>query len=266
MKRKIIDESVILQTKDITMNFKVGQEFITPIKSVDIAIQANSFNIIYGASGSGKSTLLNILGGLQEPSNGMVEVQGKDLYKLPPDEIARYRANHVGFIHQTNNWIKSLTVLDNVALPLYALGFSRKKAASVAASSLERVGMKSYMNKLPGLLSGGEQQRVAMARALVNDPLFIIADEPTGNLDTTNGDNIMKLLLNCQSEFRRTIILVTHNMEYIPFADHLLRINDGVVEDIKKDDTNRVTDELVKMTKQRIAQLSKIKVEALYAS
>lgn len=259
------DQTIILSTNNLTIRFPVGKTTIMPIKNASIDIKANSFNIIYGASGSGKSTLLNILGGLQQPTEGIVSVQNRDLYSMSADELAHFRANRIGFIHQRNNWVKSLTVLDNVALPLYAIGFSRAKASKIAMGSLERVGMQNFANYHPAFLSGGEQQRVAMARALVNEPLFVIADEPTGNLDTTNGDSLMKLLVNAQSEFRRTIILVTHNMEYIPFADHLLSLSDGHVTDIQQADTAKVTNELIKKTKQRIVELSKMKSEVVHA-
>lgn len=258
----ILDNSKILQVQNVTVNFKVGEEIISPLKSANFSIQANSFNIVYGPSGSGKSTLLNAIGGLQKPSQGSVIVQGRDLYSLSNDELANFRANRIGFIHQTNYWVKSLSVLDNIAIPLYSIGFSRSKAHKLAMGALERVQMVEYANKFPAVLSGGEQQRLAMARALANDPLFIIADEPTGNLDTAAGDSIMRLLLNCQTEFRRTIILVTHNMEYISFADHLLSIQDGIVEDIPKSDTASITGKLINETKSRITDLAKVKAKA----
>ncbi len=258
----IIDKTTILKIEDVSVNFNVGEEIITPLKNANFNIKSNSFNIIYGPSGSGKSTLLNTIGGLQRPTSGKVNVQGYDLYRLTNDELSNFRANRIGFIHQTNYWVKSLSVLDNVAIPLYALGFSRSKSAKIAISALDRVQMTEHAHKFPSVLSGGEQQRIAMARALANDPLFLIADEPTGNLDTPAGDSIMRLLLNCQTEFRRTIILVTHNMEYIPFADHLLSIQNGVVEDISQDDTSSLTGKIIKETKNRIRELEKVKAHA----
>lgn len=259
----IIDTTTLVEAKDLHMTFRVGQEDVNSLRGASFKIQTNSFTIIYGASGSGKSTLLNILGGLLPPTKGTVSMQGRDLYSLNSDELAHFRANRVGFIHQTNYWVKSLNVLDNLAIPLYALGYDRAKAGRLAMSALERVNMASYARKRPDVLSGGEQQRIAMARALANDPLLIIADEPTGNLDTTNGDDIMKLLLNCQTEFRRTIILVTHNMEYIPFADHLLHINDGQLEDIGMHQSAALASQLLKQTKKRITNLEKLKKEAI---
>lgn len=258
----IIDETKVIELAGVQKQFKVGEEIVVALRDVNFSIQANSFNIIYGVSGSGKSTLLDLLAGLQPPSSGSITVEGRDIYALSSDELAHFRANRVGFVHQTNYWIKSLNVIENLSIPLYFLGYSRKKAAKLAEIALERVNMGSYAKKYPVLLSGGEQQRIGMARALVNDPLFIIADEPTGNLDTQNGDAIMKLLLACQTEFRRTVILVTHNMEYISLADHLLRINDGLVEDIPKSNTQKEMNALLADIKRRIKEQAELKKNA----
>ncbi len=256
------DQPAVINVENIQQSFKIGDETIPALKTVNFSIKANSFTIIFGPSGSGKSTLLNVLAGLQAPSTGNVVIEGRDIYALRPDELAHFRANRVGFMHQTNHWIKSLNVVENISVPLYFLGYNRSKASRLAMIALERVNMASYAKKSPLFLSGGEQQRIGMARALANDPLFIIADEPTGNLDTENGDTIMNLLLNCQIEFRRTIILVTHNLEYISLADHLLKIQDGVVEDISSGDTQKTMDALMSDTKERIKHLSEEKVHA----
>ena len=254
------DKSTIIKAKGISQEFVSGNETVTVLKKVDFEIKANSFNIIFGSSGSGKSTLLNVIAGLQRPFSGDIEIEGRSVYSMDSDELAYFRASRIGFVHQTNHWIKSLSVIENVSLPLYFLGYSREKAKKLAEVALDRVNMVSYANKSPLMLSGGEQQRIGTARALVNDPLFIIADEPTGNLDTQNGDMIMNLLINAQSEFRRTIIVVTHNMEYISLADHLLKISDRTVESIESKDVKKVTDKLMHDVKQRIDELSKTKV------
>lgn len=256
----IIDKTKIIQLSNVHKQFKVGDETIVALKNVSFFIQANSFNIIYGSSGSGKSTLLDILAGLQKPTSGSITIEGRDIYTLSPDDLAHFRANRIGFVHQTNYWIKSLNVIENLSVPLYFLGYSRKQASRLAGIALDRVSMGSYAKKYPIFLSGGEQQRIGMARALVNDPLFIIADEPTGNLDTKNGDEIMKLLLACQTEFRRTVILVTHNMEYISLADHLLRVTDGVLEDIPKSSTQKEMDTLLDSIKHRIKEQTELKL------
>lgn len=262
----LYDDAQIIRVSNVRQQFMVGDEPVPVLKDVNFSIQANTFTIIFGASGSGKSTLLNVLAGLQAPSSGKVEISGRDVYAMSADELAHFRANRIGFVHQTNHWIKSLNVIENISVPLYFLGYSKTMAAKLAMIALERVNMGAYAKKYPLLLSGGEQQRLGTARALANDPLFIIADEPTGNLDTENGDMIMNMLLNAQTEFRRTIILVTHNMEYVSLADHLLKIQDGTVEDIRSSDVQKVTDVLVEDVKNRITHLAEVKKHALKTS
>lgn len=256
------DHSSIIRAENIGQQFKTAAGEAHILKNVNFSIQANSFNIIFGQSGSGKTTLLNILAGIQAPYSGKMFVQGKDIYSMSSDELAHFRASKVGFIQQTNYWIKSLNVLENVSIPLHFLGYSRKDAAKAAMIALDRVGMTDYAHKSPLVLSGGEQQRIAVARAFANDPLFIIADEPTGSLDTQNGDMIMQLLINAQSVFRRTVIVVTHNMEYVALANHLLKMHDGKLEDIQGNDIKRVTDMLVTDVKERIKELSGIRSDA----
>lgn len=251
--------NVNIKATDIEQEFVVGDTVIKPLQKVSFEITENSFNIIYGPSGSGKSTLLNVLTGLQKPTSGQVLFEGQDVYAFKPDELARFRANRIGIVYQSNYWVKSLSVIENVAMPLYFLGYSRSQAAKVALVALERVGMGEYAKKHPILLSGGEQQRVATARALVGDPLFIIADEPTGSLDSKNGDMIMKLLQNCQTEFKRTVILVTHNMEYLPLADHLLHIQDGNIEEMRGGSIQETAQGLLDDMKTRLTNMSNSK-------
>jgi putative ABC transport system ATP-binding protein len=252
------DNKVIIDIGKVTQSFTVGDETVNVLKQVDFKLRDKTFNIIYGPSGSGKSTLLNILTGLQKPSTGSVEFDGNRLYELAPDKLAHFRANQIGIVYQQNFWVKSLSVLENVAMPLYFSGKSRSESKKRALEALVLVEMQAYTKKNPALLSGGEQQRVAMARALVNNPLFIIADEPTGSLDSKNGDMIMGLLDRFRTEMGRTIILVTHNMEYLPLADHLLHIEDGIVQQTTDSaDIQTTADGLLLDMKHRIDRLSK---------
>ncbi len=246
----------LIKVTNVHQDFKAGDEVISPLKGVSFEINNNSFNIVYGQSGSGKSTLLNILTGLQRPTRGKITFKDEDIYNFKPDRLARFRAQRVGIIYQQNYWVHSLNVLENVAMPLYFLGYTRPMAAEMALIALERVGMQSYAEKYPVLLSGGEQQRIATARALVNDPLLIIADEPTGSLDTKNGDMVMDLLRKAHDDSLRTIILVTHNMEYLPLADHLLHIQDGEIQVHKQGTIQATTDNLMKEMKARIDRLA----------
>lgn len=245
----------LIIAKNVIVEFETGDEVVRPLNDISFTMDENSFNIIYGPSGSGKSTLLNVLTGLQKPTKGSVSFNGKNVYELKSDQLAQFRANEIGFVYQTNYWIKSLTVLENVAIPMYFLGYTRGEAAKLALEALKRVGMDAYAKKYPSLLSGGEQQRVAVARALANNPAFIIADEPTGSLDSKNGDFIMGLLQQCKKEFGQTLILVTHNMEYLPLADSLLNIADGKAKEMSSDSVKSTADTLIKEMRQRIHKL-----------
>jgi putative ABC transport system ATP-binding protein len=247
----------IIKATGVNQSFTVGDETFDVLKSVSFEIKENTFNIIYGPSGSGKSTILNILTGLLRPSSGEILFDQNDIYNFTPDRLAHFRANEIGIVYQQNFWVKSLSVIENVSMPLYFLGYSRTKANEAAYRALEQVNMQSYAKKYPILLSGGEQQRVAMARAIVNRPMFIIADEPTGSLDSKSGDMIMELLRSTQSDSKRTIILVTHNMEYLPLADHLLHIEDGLVKELVSESISETTDKLLQDMKARIDRFSK---------
>lgn len=247
---------VIIKATNITQQFTIGDEVITPIKDASFELLESSFNIIYGQSGSGKSTLLNVLTGLQRPTEGTVLFDDREVYNLTPDELAFFRATRLGIVYQTNYWVKSLNVIENVSLPLFFLGYTRARAAEVAQFALEQVEMGSYAKKYPVLLSGGEQQRIAMARAIASSPLYIIADEPTGSLDTGNGSKIMDLLRSAQRDSGRTVVLVTHNIEYLPYADHLLHIKDGHVEMLKHESIAKATNALFEEMAQRVANLT----------
>lgn len=251
-----MSKPTVIEVNNIDQTFKIGDEIVNPLKKVSFTITENSFNIVYGPSGSGKSTLLNVLTGLQRPSHGTVLFEGRDVYNLPADELAYFRATRIGFVYQTNYWIKSLNVVENVAMSLYFMGYTKSKADKIAMQSLERVGMAAAAKKSPGLLSGGEQQRVAMARALATNPPFIVADEPTGSLDSKSGDSIMELLRRCQTLLNRTVILVTHNMEYLPLADHLLHIQDGQVDELQHGSIAATTNTLMREMRDRIKRLS----------
>ncbi len=260
------DDKIIVKASEIEQHFTVGEESFTVLKKADFKIKENTFNIVYGQSGSGKSTLLNILTGLQKPTKGQVEFEGNNVYQLSPNELAYFRANRIGIVYQQNFWVKSLNVIENVSLPLYFLGYNKPMAAKKAYAALELINMQSYEKKYPILLSGGEQQRIAVARAIVNDPMFVIADEPTGSLDSTTGDMIMELLHNAKVNYGRTIILVTHNMEYLSLADHLLHIQDGVVEEIPDSEIHEATDSLIRGMRDRINRLAQIKEESGHAT
>lgn len=249
----------LIRVSQLTQSFKVGEEMIDVIKKCEFTILENTFNIIYGPSGSGKSTLLNVLSGIQKPTTGSVRYDGRNVYEFEPNELAQFRAQRIGVVYQNNYWVSSLNVIENVSLPLLFLGYSRSEAAKLSMDALQRVDMAPFSKKSPLMLSGGEQQRVAIARAIATDPSFIIADEPTGSLDSKNGDMVMALLRSYNADLNRVVILVTHNMEYLPLADQLIHIQDGVCNEMANEDIRKTTDTLLNEMKQRIDRLSNVR-------
>jgi len=249
----------LIEVRNMTKSFKLpGGDEIEVLHNVDFEILDGSFTIIYGPSGSGKSTLLNAIIGLDEPTSGTVTYEGKDLYAMSQNDRAHFRAFTMGMVQQTNNWVKSLNVLENVALPLHFMGVNHDSALAQAKNSLQRIGIEMHAKKFPSVLSGGEQQRAAMARALVNNPAYIVADEPTGNLDSKNSDNLINLLRYLNTEFGRTIVLVTHNLEYLSIGDKLLLIEDGNVTEIKGKDIRATTTHMLTDMRKRIEGWAKV--------
>ncbi len=247
----------ILETRNLVQTFGTSEKPIRVLKSVDLSIPRGSFTIIYGPSGSGKSTLLNSLMGLQPPSGGTVLFKGDDLYAKTKDELALHRSRNVSTVYQTNYWVKSLTVLENVALPLYFQDMDRTSAGKLALAKLSELGMERHAGTLPSVLSGGEQQRIAMARALVTNAEVIVADEPTGNLDTANGDMIVRLLKKSQEDMGKTVILVTHELEYLSLGDRLFHIEDGLVSSVAGKDIQAATGDIFQHIQERINTLMK---------
>lgn len=241
----------IINAKNVSRRFVTPAGYVDAVKNASFSIPEGSFTIIYGPSGSGKTTLLNMLIGLDAPTGGNITYEGKDMYSMPVDSRAYFRAHTMGMVQQTSYWVKSLTVVENVALPLNFLGMDQTEAHKKALESLKRVGMDQHAKKLPSVLSGGEQQRVAMARALVNEPTYIVADEPTGNLDSKNGDALISLLKSMNQQSGRTIVLVTHNLEYLSLGDQLLLIEDGVLTETRGSDIKKTTNKLMSEVKSR---------------
>ncbi|HMT19379.1 MAG TPA: ABC transporter ATP-binding protein [Candidatus Saccharibacteria bacterium] len=242
---------------NLSLQFGSDSEPTVAVKRCDIEIPEGEITIIYGPSGSGKSSLLNILSGLQKPTSGTLFYRYDDVYERSLNELAYFRAQELGIVYQTNYWVKSLNVIENISLPLYFLGFSRVEAHKKAQLALEKVRMSAYAKRYPILLSGGEQQRIAMARAIVDDSPVIIADEPTGNLDSNNGDAIIELLVDLNRNQGKTIILVTHNMEYLPYAHHLLQIQDGEVTNIARSDIPKTVQSLLDDVEKRISTIGR---------
>lgn len=219
----------IIEIKDIKRNFSLGAETVYVLKGVNLTIEKGDYVALMGPSGSGKSTLMNILGCLDTPTSGSYELNGKDVSKLNDNELAAIRNKEIGFVFQTFNLLPRTTALDNVALPLIYAGKGNKERKQRAAEVLTQVGLSDRMDHQPNQLSGGQRQRVAVARALVNYPSIILADEPTGNLDTKTSVEIMALFDEIHSH-GNTVILVTHEEDIAEHAHRVIRLRDGIVE------------------------------------
>ena len=216
----------VIELKGIQKNYRIGDSEFAILKGIDLEIEAGEFIALMGPSGSGKSTLMNIVGCLDRPSGGRFILLGQDISQTSDDELARIRRDELGFIFQTFNLIGRISVLKNVEIPLMLSGASREMRRSRALKLLESVGIAHRSDFSPANISGGERQRVAIARALANDPKIIIADEPTGNLDLKNSDEVMKILSNLNRD-GRTIIMVTHNPEITGNCSRVIRLRDG---------------------------------------
>lgn len=216
----------LIEINDLTKVYSAGAERVLALNGVSFQVAQGEFMAIMGPSGSGKSNLLSVLGGLNHPTQGEVVVDGIDIYSLGVEQRADFRREYLGFVFQTFQLLPYLTILENVMLPLSISGLSNKDQTAMAHAILEKVGLQAKGLRLPDELSGGEQQRVAIARALVNEPPIILADEPTGNLDTATSEGIMKLLQDLNKE-GHICIMVTHNPENAKYADRCIHLRDG---------------------------------------
>ena len=224
------DSSVVLKVEKIAKVFESAAGRVAALRGVNLSIRKGEFVAIVGPSGSGKSTLLNMIGALDRPTLGKVFINGVDVFSLSDSELATMRNHLIGFIFQSYNLINRTTVQKNVELPAILTGMDGGKREARALKILELLGISDKMRFKPSNLSGGQQQRVAIARALMNDPAIILADEPTGNLDTKTGNDVFDLLKMLSSKFRRTIVMVTHNPELAETTDRAIYIRDGMVE------------------------------------
>ncbi len=218
---------------DVCRQYQLGSNAVDALKNINLEIERGEFVALVGPSGSGKSTLLNLLGGLDRPTNGQIHVQGLDLHVADEGALTGHRRHNVGFVFQTFNLLPTLTALENVALPLMLSGVGLKERERRAGELLERVGMGQRLHHRPTEMSGGEQQRAAIARALVNNPQLVLADEPTGNLDSATGAEVMSLLRELNSERGVTLIIVTHDLEIADYAKKIVSLRDGEIAKIE---------------------------------
>lgn len=218
-----------ISVKELSKSYTEGTSIHKVLRNVSIDLTEGEITILFGRSGSGKSTLLNLISGIDIPDSGSISIDGIEVTSLSEKARTIFRREHIGFIFQFFNLIPTLTVFENLMLPLELNGKKGKKYETFAMELLEDVGMHSRSDSYPDILSGGEQQRVAISRALVNDPMIILADEPTGNLDFENGKKVIDLLDKLVRSRNKTLLMATHSREVIGMADRILRVKDGML-------------------------------------
>lgn len=220
----------VLEVKNLYKSYFIENSDPYPVlKNLNFTVNEGEFTAIMGSSGSGKSTLMNILGCLDVPTSGSYKIDGVDIGSLDANELSKIRGEKIGFVFQGFNLLMKRTLLDNVALPLIYFGIDKQTRETKALSLLKSVGLENFANRLPSQISGGQQQRVAIARSLVNDPKIILADEPTGNLDTKNSYEVMELFTNLHKQ-GKTIVLITHEPDVANFAKRLINLTDGIIK------------------------------------
>ena len=217
----------ILETKNLVKYYGTGENLVKAIDHTDMRIEPVEFVAVVGRSGSGKSTLLHMLGGLDRPDSGKVLIEGRDIFRLKDERLAVFRRRKIGFIFQSYNLVPSLNVWENIVLPIGLDG--RKVDQEYVMDIIRRIGMEDRLHALPNTLSGGQQQRVAIARALASRPAIILADEPTGNLDSRTEIEVVNLLKNCVTEYGQTLVMITHDESIAQMADRMIVIEDGKV-------------------------------------
>ena len=229
--------TVAIRSENLCRHYRMGENVIRAVDGVSLEIHSGEFVALLGSSGSGKSSMLNLIAGLDRPTSGSVIVQDRDLAKLSREELAKYRLHVVGMVFQSFNLIPSMTVTENVELPLRFAEVDRGRRDSLAREALERVGLKARMSHRPSELSGGEQQRAALARALINRPQLLLADEPTGNLDSHTGKEIMDMVRDFNRELGMTVVMVTHERALAErYAQRMIFLADGKLVDDRVND------------------------------
>lgn len=231
----------MIKITNLVKHYKLGGELVKAVDDISFVVEDSEMISIIGPSGSGKSTLMHIIGGLDTPQEGSIKVDGMDLASMKKSQLAKYRNKKIGFVFQTFNLQSHLTAEENVELPLVFAGIPKKKRRAMAKEALIKVGLGDRLKHKPNELSGGQRQRVSIARALVNSPSIILADEPTGNLDSKTGDLILKLLKDLNKQQKVTLIIVTHDEYVAKSCERIIQIKDGKISD-SKDHSKLITE------------------------
>ena len=222
-------EKPIIYVKNVRKVYRMGDEEVVALKRINLRIYKGEVCCIFGTSGSGKSTLLNHLAGMEKPTKGQVFIRGKNISDMNEEELAAFRQEHMSFIFQSYNLLPSMTAVENVAMPLMFKGMDRKRREAMAEEMLKRVGLSHRLHHYPSQMSGGQQQRVAIARALAAKPAIILADEPTGNLDSVTSQDVLSLMKITSQRYGQTMVMITHNEEIAQMSDRIIRIEDGKI-------------------------------------
>jgi putative ABC transport system ATP-binding protein len=236
----------VIKAVNLAKEFQLGTITVQALKSVNLEIYSGEFIIFFGPSGCGKSTLMSMIAGLQPPSTGKVYIRGEDISTYTENQLAEHRRTKIGMVFQAFNLIPSMTVLENIALPLAFARIDKKRRLQRAENLLDVVGMGEYKKHTPVEMSGGQQQRIAIARSMVANPWIMLADEPTGNLDSKSANEVMRLLISLNRKSKRTIILITHNPDYLDYADRIFYLRDGKVVDTRVNAKVKSIDEVAK--------------------
>jgi len=226
--------ATFLEVRDVKKSYRMGKVLVPALRGVSFDVETGEFLSIFGPSGSGKSTLLHLMGGLDRPDEGEIIVDGSNILKLNDDKLAELRLTKIGFVFQFFNLLPRLTALRNVELPLTIAGVPEKESLKRAEEMLKLVGLEDRMNHRPSELSGGEQQRVAIARALISNPKIVLGDEPTGNLDTKTGWEIVQLMKKLNEEKKQTFVVVTHDPHIAEAANRIVHLKDGLIAGIEE--------------------------------
>lgn len=223
----------VIKAVNLMKQFELGAVTVKALDGVNLEVYSGEFVVFFGPSGCGKSTLMSMVAGLQLPSSGKIYIRSKNLAELSEDELAAHRRNKIGMVFQAFNLVTSMNIVENIALPLAFARIPKKRRMTRAENLLSTVGMTNYKHHTPSELSGGQQQRIALARSLVANPWIVLADEPTGNLDSKSANDVIRLLIKLNRKSKRTVILITHNPEYLVYADRIFRLKDGKVVDVE---------------------------------